>query len=320
MLASGKISLYDRLAGRMQRAARTLSFEFYRRVSAPRYGNTLSLGLNRSYKRYLAHCRRRYAEGGNPPAPAESVIRERGVEICPGILPRAEADALSAELSAALDRNAEGIERATTWQGRHITFEKPLSVLGERFFGIINADVEQRLRAYFHSHFKVQVVHAVRVHPIPAAQGSFLWHIDDMPQEAVSLFVYLTDTDDDGGGTAFLDRGETAALQRAGYFGHRTKERIDDIAAFGAGLGIACKPFRPKLARGDGILWQNNVLHRGILPRRGFRDLLSIMFLPSPRPWREEAAREGFAAIQARARGESKKRWHDWLQQLNRDA
>jgi hypothetical protein len=312
-------TILDRVSGKLRQISRDTQRAINRRVSAP-FANSLSLPINLRYKRYLARCQAAYAADGQVRPQGESELARSGYEIHKGCLPAAQCNEMSAMLTAANERNAPGIFRAPTWNDRHISFSRPLDIFGDRFFDVISPSVDEGARRYFGSYYKVQVVHAVRVYPIPEAQGSFLWHIDDMPQEAVSLFVYLTDTDQYGGTTAFLDREETAALRRKGYTGHVTRQRIDDIAAFGSSIGVPLKPFRPELVRGDGILWQNNVLHRGILPTRGFRDLLSIMLLPSPRPWRKELEREGFEVVQSRADNESIRRWSNWIVQLNNAA
>jgi hypothetical protein len=312
-------SLMTRVSGRLRKMSRDTQRAINRRISAP-FANSLSLPINLRYKRYLTRCQTAYQTDGQQRPEGTSELALRGYEIHKGCLSAAQSNELSAMLTTADERNVPGIFRAPTWNERHIAFSRPLDIFGDRFFDIISPSVDRNLRLYFGSYYKVQVVHAIRVHPIPEAQGSFLWHIDDMPQEAVSLFVYLTDTDQYGGTTAFLDREETSTLRRKGYTGHVTRQRIDDISAFGQTIGVPLKPFRPELVRGDGILWQNNVLHRGILPTRGFRDLFSIMFLPSPRPWRKELEREGFELVQSRADNESIRRWRNWIVQLNNAA
>lgn len=314
---ASKPTFGERLSGKLKQVSRDTKRAINRRISAPFFANSLSPVLNLRYKNYLSRCRAAYTGAGGVRPSGESDLARSGYEIHKGTLSAAQSNEMSAMLTDANERNVPGIFRAPTWHDKHISFSRPLDIFGDRFFDIINDSVDLGARRYFGSYYKVQVVHAVRVYPIPEAQGSFLWHIDDMPQEAVSLFVYLTDTDQYGGTTAFLNREETDALRKQGYTGHVTRQRIDDIAVFGQSIGIPLKPFRPELVRGDGILWQNNVLHRGILPTRGFRDLLSIMLLPSPRPWREELAREGFELVQSRADNESMRRWSNWIAQLN---
>ena len=160
------------------------------------------------------------------------------------------------------------------------------SILGER----ANAALER----YFGSYYRVDCLRIVRTYPTARGHVSFSWHRDAAPMAQVHILAYLTDADDDSGGTSFLDLEQTRMAAEAGYHYPDLNARKNDIDDVFAGTGLTATVNRPRLAAGDGVAFSSSrVLHRGHAPLAGFRDYLIAVLLPSFHPWQTDIEQFG---------------------------
>src|SRR6185312_1060967 len=79
----------------------------------------------------------------------------------------------------------------------------------------------------------------------------------------------------------------------AGYFGVTSTERTVDLASLAARERVPYRPISFALAAGDAVVFNTNTLHRGGLVTRGYRDVISMVILPSRVPWRQHLDRHG---------------------------
>jgi len=103
--------------------------------------------------------------------------------------------------------------------------------------------------------------------------------------------MYLNGTESHGGNTEFLDRSATQEFERLGYVFGPNKRRSDDLAPLARKNGLRYEPRMWPIKAGEALLFEPaGALHRGIMPSRGNRYLLSLMLTPSPMPWRQAFA------------------------------
>ncbi|MEQ8661486.1 MAG: hypothetical protein RLW62_11750 [Gammaproteobacteria bacterium] len=120
---------------------------------------------------------------------------------------------------------------------------------------------------------------------------SFRWHCDKGPRDHLKLLVYLNDGAEHGGGTAFIDRADTAAVRPSGYLFGRGRRRIGDLDELARLAGRPLREHALSPPAGGGVLFQpGQVLHRGIAPVTGPRYVLTLCLLPSPVDWRRARA------------------------------
>ena len=106
--------------------------------------------------------------------------------------------------------------------------------------------------------------------------------------------LYLTPSGDDSGATDFIPIEDTRRIAKAGYAFVNMDERVIDLDDETRGGGAQPEIVRPRLAAGDAAMFgATRVLHRGIQPRRGFRDVFLMVLLPSTVPWQVELAELG---------------------------
>ncbi|HBC08344.1 MAG TPA: hypothetical protein DC046_12310, partial [Rhodospirillaceae bacterium] len=73
------------------------------------------------------------------------------------------------------------------------------------------------------------------------------WHRDYQPPQQFHLMVYLTDSNEEGGGTTFLNFEDTKAAAYAGiHFQSMDKERFYSIKDMEAKVGRPMTTYRPE--------------------------------------------------------------------------
>ena len=242
----------------------------------------------RGYRAYHAYCRARSPLDGAPAA-AEAP-GQRGFELLKGLLSPAVATRLREDVTAAgefglLKKNARDL---------HGYRVRDAEAVASLLRTVLSPHVDGPARRFFGCHYLVHWFTVSTTPPAPQPPSiSFRWHCDKGPREHLKLMVYLNDAAEHGGGTAFLDVADSAAVTASGYLFGRAKKRTSDLAVLAARTGRALAPIELRPACGDAVLFQpSTIVHRGIAPSRGPRYTLTVCLLPSPLPW-AEALRRG---------------------------
>ncbi len=144
------------------------------------------------------------------------------------------------------------------------------------------------IEACFGSHFTVNWFEVQKIAPGTQPSGSsFAYHTDDTPLPLMKLFIYLTDTVESNGAFRAFDYGRTDHLLRLGMLesthpGERRAEAQDIVPpGFDKLLTVVEGP------KGTVFLFDNNLIHKGTLPRQGTRIHVSMEIMPSPTPLTE---------------------------------
>ncbi len=246
------------------------------------------------YTAYHDYCRQIYRQN-NPAGQSlpEPQVSNLGHQVLPNLISPEDVAALQQLLDERVDGpnlDADGNPMwfaSLPWTMMRINVVR--QVLGRMFAG----DISKALEAYFGSYFRIMSLSLVRGFP-GKADGSFLWHRDYQPPQQFHLMVYLTDSNEEGGGTTFLNFEDTKAAAYAGiHFQSMDKERFYSIKDMEAKVGRPMTTYRPEMTAGDGVMFAApRILHQGNRPKAGQRDTLQLLMLPSPVPWDEYLARE----------------------------
>ena len=252
------------------------------------------------YAAWSAYCRAHMARpvGASP----SDELPQHGFEILP-VLTAAEAATAKATILAhgSMTRASKrDVDYSDVMQFDDCAFL--LSIL-ERIF---SPAMDARLVAHFHSEYFVYSFAVIRTVPAAIARRSFLWHSDRGPKDFLRLNLFLDATMEHGSTTEFVDRRGSAALERLGYTFGPNSRRVANLEPLARRTGIEVRPVHPDVKAGEALLFEAaNVLHRGILPHRGARHVLSMMLIPSPVPWKTVWA----VTACSRAAEENRGRW-----------
>jgi hypothetical protein len=251
------------------------------------------------YSDYHAFCRRqrvREVPAGSPP------LLRRGYEVVSAI----DAEA-AAELRRRIEANFEcAVARRKSQHLRVYAIDDEefrRALLGH----VMSAELDDRALRFFESEYFVHELEVTRATPIKKLRfNSFRWHCDRGPRMHLKLLLYLNDFEEHEGNTEFLDLECTGRIAATGYLYAPVRTRRTDLSELAERVGAPYAPWSSELRAGEGIVFQpGSVLHRGLLPTRGSRFVVTVCLQPSPIPWRDALDR----AIPKPAGGDP--RWHE---------
>lgn len=242
--------------------------------------NRRRFDLDAGYDAYHEFCRSRFARSVEAP---ESTVPTLGFERFPVI----EADE-AATLRRRIETDfkcAVAVEKSPHLLHYQIDDDCFDRELLER---ILTPAFDSRAIGFFRSEYFVHWYGVSRAVPVPElGENSFSWHCDRGPRNHLKLIVYLNDHSEHGGGTEFLDAYTTSAIARTGYVFGPVKSRLADLSQLAARAGVDYAPWCAEMSAGDGLLFSPaRVLHRGLVPTRGPRVVVTVCLLPSPVHWR----------------------------------
>jgi hypothetical protein len=234
------------------------------------------------YAAWSAYCRTQMTR---PVAePAGHIDADRGFDLVPVMTPPEAGDfrdLLLRRLSKTV-RSKEEIDYGEVLRFDDSSFLLPFM---ER---ILSSHMDARMIAHFRSEYFIYSYAVMRVMPAARARRAFLWHSDRGPRDFMKINLFLDPTSEHGSTTEFISRSESAALEQLGYTFGPNKRRVSDLSGLARLVGRNIRPVHPDIKAGEALVFEPaNVLHRGILPDRGTRHIVSLMLAPSPIHWQE---------------------------------
>lgn len=262
-----------------------------------RYNNTLGFGINRRYTRYARECSAVYkAKTGSLPPP--SPLLTKAAALLKNVYPADRARAASQKISDLITENNQKYVLHPVNKEFQVIIKEPLTCLGADLLDVLkNPDVDGALQSFFQGFYRVQWAACYRTIPTNRTEGSWMWHSDSYPPYICRIFLHLTPADADTGATHFMDRRETMAFRRAGYFGQYLDERYASLEDFARQHDVPYRPYILEAQPGDATLFNMNYFHKAVAPKKGFRDVIQIQFLPNAIPWHEQLARDGIGSL-----------------------
>lgn len=138
------------------------------------------------------------------------------------------------------------------------------------------------IEAFYRSHFRVNWFEVQRITPGQISSGSsFGYHTDDTPNQIIKLFIYLNDTFETNGAFRAFDYQHTDELLRRGMFSSvspgEPRRRAQRLVPADWESRLTVVEGR----KGTVFLFDNNLIHKGTLPRQGTRTHVSMELMPS---------------------------------------
>jgi hypothetical protein len=146
------------------------------------------------------------------------------------------------------------------------------------------------IEAYYRSYFRVNWFEVQKIAPgLQPPSSSFGYHLDDTPVPVIKLFIYLTDTSEATGAFRAFDYEHTDDLLRRGML-----ESVFPGERRAKAQSLVTPEYETVLRvvegqKGTVFLFDNNLIHKGTLPRQGFRVHVSMEIMPSPTPLTQDA-------------------------------
>jgi hypothetical protein len=259
-----------------------------------RYNNTCDFALNRNYERYARECKGAYEAEHGPLDLPPSPLFENAAELVRGAFPTEKASSYSAKITDLIERKDAKV-KFSEQEGRSAYIQTPLQTLGADILDVLRFPrVSQGLLAFFRSNFRILWVTCFRSFPAQSGKaGSQLWHSDSFPPYTCKMFLHLTPATAETGATQFMNRQDTMAYRRAGYFGQYQGERFADMQDFARAHNLPYRPLFHSASPGDATIFDMNFFHRAVAPTASFRDVVQFCFVPSMTSWEEQLRRDG---------------------------
>lgn len=233
------------------------------------------------YDLWHANCRMQFRRKVTSSA---GELATKGVEVVRLLSPREASDtkALLLGNSEQFSAAKKSIDYADVMRFKDSEFLRPV------IEKMLNKAVDAKITSIFGSEYYVHSLVANRTMPAKESKRSFLWHCDRGPKNFLKINMFLDATSEHGGTTEFLDLASSQGFEDAGYTFGANARRVADLGPVARKFGGTVNVIHPQLDAGEAFLFfPARSLHRGFLPTRGIRHMLSIVLLPSPIHWTE---------------------------------
>jgi hypothetical protein len=149
------------------------------------------------------------------------------------------------------------------------------------------------IEAFFGSHFQLNWFHCQKIVPgyLPPTT-SFGYHTDDTPPTVMKIFIYITDTYKNNGAFRAFDYQITDDLIEKGMLSSSSLTEREQAQS------LITPELEEKLTiiegkKGTVFLFDNNLIHKGTLPKEGMRIHIPVEIFPSSKPLTLEDVQNG---------------------------
>lgn len=179
------------------------------------------------------------------------------------------------------EKAVQYFDKKTIENGLAILSKQEALSLAEPIYQTIRA-IQKAIIAYYGSHFRVNWLAIQKIVPGEQPRGSsFSYHTDDSPYSLAKVFVYLVDTYQENGAFRAFDYQWTDKFIKKGIL------KTTQPGATRDSLQYLVTPEDENALqviegeKGTAFIFDNNLLHKGTLPERGFRIHLTMEIMPA---------------------------------------
>ena len=252
--------------------------------------------MNRTYEAYTQECMAHYASLHGDTEFDPSPIFSEGGQLVQGALSSEVANAHVDKITHLIESNDSCVDRKDA-SGLSIGIKEPLVSLGANILDCLRSpSINTALLNFFHSNYRVEWATCYRSVPSQEIAGSWYWHSDSYPPHTLKMFLHLTPATAETGATEIMNREDTLAYRKAGYFGQQMDERLADLTDFAKKHNIPYRPHHFDAAAGDVTLLNSNFFHRAVAPRTNHRDIISFFLVPNILTWEEQIEKDGISS------------------------
>jgi hypothetical protein len=109
---------------------------------------------------------------------------------------------------------------------------------------------------------------------------SLIYHFDDNPTGVLKTFIYVNSQDENNGAFKTLLKKESNYLKNKGFLSYTTEDRIENQKMI-TQSNFNNKTLTFSAEEGSILVFENNIIHKGNLPKKDYRDLIVLETIPS---------------------------------------
>jgi hypothetical protein len=247
------------------------------KLSQDLFGNTLGLRVNLLWEYYALLTRFRYGvfKGILTSTHRHEVkqLKRKGF----ATIAVGNVDELSQKVSSVFEKDKYKDKTP------YIEIEKSdVHLIAEPLFKVLkeNASV---LKSYYKTNYQVywSSIQRTITGALPVTT-SYGWHLDDNPLQLLKLFIYLNDVKEINGAFRAFDYADSKKLFQKGFISNSAENRaksqpmVDELLNSG---NISINILEGK--KGTLLCFDNNLIHKGTLPVKGYRDVIQVEVYPA---------------------------------------
>jgi hypothetical protein len=146
--------------------------------------------------------------------------------------------------------------------------------------------IDPKILSFYKSYYVPYWIQIQRNNPGQVEAGSaFQWHTDDNPTGVMKVFIYLNDVNESNGAFRAFPKQSTTYLFFKGFRSNGVQTRVDAQPLVNE--YFKKYPKRLKILEGPTgtvLGFDNNLVHKGTLPQKGYRHVVQILLYPSGTP------------------------------------
>jgi hypothetical protein len=250
------------------------------------FRNTLGWEKNRYYLNFCHDMQKHYIREGEKIEYFPEIRKLRRDRL--SVLGRANCDVLSEKVTTQFRGIRDSIYSLPQSEAVNFT---------EEIFQIIKT-IDLKLKSFYKSYYVPYWIQIQKNNPgLVEAGSAFQWHTDDNPVGVMKVFVYLNDVKESNGAFRAFPKRVTTWLFLKGFRSNGIETRVKAqplVEKFYSRF-----PNKLRILEGSAgtiLGFDNNLVHKGTLPREGFRYVVQILLYPSNTPLRMESVRNALTS------------------------
>ncbi len=261
---------FQKFEGATMNIIKRVTRKFEYRFLPAYFRNTLGWNKNRYYSNFCREMRRHYSRGGEQLEDFSEIRKLRRDRL--SVLGNVNCNILSEKVTTQLRDIKESI------------YSIPQNVaVGyvEEIFEIMK-EIDPKLRSFYKSFYVPFWIQIQKNNPgIVEAGSAFQWHTDDNPVGVMKVFVYLNDVKESNGAFRAFPKWMTTWLFLKGFRSNGIETRVRAQPLVERFYKRYPNKLRILEGRAGTILgFDNNLVHKGTLPRAGCRYVIQILLYP----------------------------------------
>jgi hypothetical protein len=149
-------------------------------------------------------------------------------------------------------------------------------------FNLLKNNLDIFFKNYYRSYYSIYWANVIRSYPVLNYNDdeSLLYHFDDNPTGILKTFIYVNPHDENNGAFRTLLKKESNLLKKKGFLSYTAEDRLENQQM------ITQSNFNDKIVifsadEGSILVFENNIIHKGNLPKKDYRDLIILETIPS---------------------------------------
>lgn len=238
------------------------------------FRNTLGLKKNKYFSNYCDEMKKIFKNSGQKPKQFAEIKRLKKDRLA--VIGQVDCS----DLAKRIDFEMEGVKDSV-----YSLEQDRAEIYASSIYQVLKT-IDSKLQSFYGSYYSPYWIQIQRNNPGEVEAGSaFQWHTDDNPTGVMKVFIYLNEVKESNGAFRAFPKQSTTYLFFRGFRsnGIETRVRAQPLV----NKFYEKNPKKLKILEGQmGTIlgFDNNLVHKGTLPRIGYRHVVQILIYPSNKP------------------------------------